>query len=204
MIHVYGDSHAYMNFKNLSIPYIDHHKSNITMYRIGRDNMIINFNKDDHNEHSIICMVYGEIDCRCHIQKQINLGNDEDAIIRELVDRYITTIQQHVIHYRKIILVGVIPPTKQIDYETINGPITHEYPFVGSDENRVRYTYKLNELLENRCEQYDFIYFNPHMGYTRDDGTLQYERSDQTVHLGDNSIFLKKFIELYESIKQIP
>jgi len=172
------------------------------MFRIGRDNTIINFNIDEHDVHSIICMVYGEIDCRCHIQKQIDLGKDEDTIIHDLVCQYITTVKNNVIHSKHIIIVGVIPPTKQTDYEKNNGPITHEYPFVGSDENRVRYTRKLNQLLENMCQQNKFIYFNPHSDYTRDDGTLQYELSDLTVHLGDNSIFLRKFIELYESIKQ--
>ena len=113
MIHVYGDSHAHTNFKNLPVPYMDHHQSNITMFRIGRDNRIINFN--EQGEQSIICLVYGEIDCRCHIQKQINQGKDEDEIINELVERYVTTIQNNVTRYKAIIIVGVIPPTKQND-----------------------------------------------------------------------------------------
>jgi len=200
MIYVYGDSHAYTNFKKLPVPYIDHHQSNITMFRIGRDNRIINFN--EQGEQSIICLVYGEIDCRCHIQKQINQGKDEDEIINELVERYVTTIQNNVTRYKAIIIVGVIPPTKQNDYESLNGPITHEYPFVGTDEDRVRYTSKVNQLLQRACEQHNYYYFNPHTHYTQEDGTLQYEVSDKTVHLGDNSIFITKFMELYENIKK--
>ena len=46
----------------------------------------------------------------------------------------------------KIIIVGVIPQTKQSDYEILNGPILHEFPFVGRDEDRVRYTNKVNKL----------------------------------------------------------
>jgi hypothetical protein len=48
------------------------------MFRIGRDNNIINFNKQQIKEKDTILLVYGEIDCICHIQKQINLGKEED------------------------------------------------------------------------------------------------------------------------------
>ena len=45
MIHIYGDSHAHNSFKNLKLPYNDLHSNSLTMFRIGRDNTIINFNK---------------------------------------------------------------------------------------------------------------------------------------------------------------
>ena len=50
----------------------------------------------------------------------------------------------------------------------IYGPILHDFLFVGSDACRVRYT------------------------------LLKHELSDSIVHLGDNAIFLEKFIELYQ------
>jgi len=37
------------------------------MFRIGRDNQIINFNNKEHDENSILWFAYGEVDCRCHI-----------------------------------------------------------------------------------------------------------------------------------------
>ena len=171
------------------------------MFRIGRDNIIINFNKNEVNINDIIVLVYGEIDCRCHIKRQINMGNNEDEIINELVNNYFITIKNNTIDCGlKIIIVGVIPPTKQSDYETLHGPILHEFPFVGSDENRVRYTNKLNKLLEEISNKNGYIFYNPYYYYTRDDGTLKYELSDSTVHLGNNSFFLEKFIELYNNI----
>ena len=45
-----------------------------------------------------------------------------------------------------------------------------------------------------------YIYFNPYYYYTRENGTFKHELSDSNVHLGDNSFFLEKFIELYENI----
>jgi hypothetical protein len=93
----------------------------------------------------------------------------------------------------KIIMVAVIPPTKQSDYESLHGPILHDFPFVGSDEDRVRYTKKVNKKIEELAKENHFIYFDPYSYYTRKDGTLKHELSDGMVHLGNNSYFLEKF-----------
>jgi hypothetical protein len=201
MIYIYGDSHAGINFKNLKLDYTDLHYSSITMFRIGRDNIIINFNKDMLQNNDIIILSYGEIDCRCHIYKQIILGRNEDDIINELVVNYFNTIKNNILDIdAKIIIVGVIPPTKKNDYERINGPVLHEFPFLGSDEDRVRYTKKINKLLEEFSIINNYYYFNPYSYYERQDGTLKYELSDKLVHLGNNSYFLEKFIELYNKL----
>ena len=200
MIYIYGDSHARFGFKDLKLPHINLYESSITMFRIGRDNIIINFNNNIHNKNSILCFVYGEVDCRCHIQKQIILGNNEDDIINGLICNYFTTIMNNLNEYKKIIVVGIIPQRNKNDYEKINGEITHEYPFVGNDEDRVRYTTKMNELIKNYCYNNDYIYFNPYDYYTNEDGTLRSEFSDTNVHLGNNSFFLEKFIDLCKTI----
>jgi hypothetical protein len=159
--------------------------------------MIVNFNKDIKQD--IIVLVYGEVDCRCHIQKQINIGRNEDDVIYELVNNYFQTIKNNITQ-SKIIIVGVIPPTKQHDYEILHGPILHEFPFVGNDECRVRYTKKVNKLFEEFSKNNNYIYFNPYSYYERPDGTLKHELSDSNVHLGNNSVFLDKFYELYSQI----
>lgn len=170
------------------------------MFRIGRDNIIINFNKDEHNENSIIVMVYGEVDCRCHIQRQINMGLNEDDVIYNLVNNYFGTIKNNATIYKKIIIVGVIPPSRQNDFEKIHGPITHAFPFVGSDEDRVRYTNKVNKLIEEFCNINGYVYFNPYHYYASEDGNLNFELSDTSCHLGNNSFFLEKFYELYNNL----
>lgn len=200
MLYIYGDSHAHFSFKNLQIPYNDCHQNSITMFRIGRDNMIINFNSSEHDINSILCFVYGEVDCRCHIQKQINLGKDEDLIINELVNNYFNTLKNNINNHKKIIIVAIIPPTRQIDCESIHGPILHEFPFIGTDEDRVRYTKKTNALIEILCYSNGYIYFNPYDYYTREDGTLKFELSDNNVHIGNNSVVLEKFMDVYAHI----
>lgn len=204
MLYIYGDSHALHSFKNLKLTYVDAHCSSITMFRIGRDNMIINFNKNVIQKGDTIIISYGEVDCRCHIQRQINLGKTEDDVINELVNNYFKTIKNNTTNLDiKIIIVGIIPPTKQHDYEKLHGKILHEFPFVGRDQDRVRYTNKVNNLLEKLSIDNNYIYFNPYSYYTRLDGTLNHELSDTNVHLGDNSYFLEKFIDLHTQISHV-
>lgn len=201
MIHVYGDSHGQFSFTNLNLQHISHIQYSITMFRIGRDNIIINFNKEDIQSNDTIVISYGEVDCRCHIQRQIDVGKKEDDVIYDLVKAYMTTIKNNTMKLDvKIIIVGIIPPTKQYDYESLHGPITHEFPFVGTDQERVRYTNKVNTLLEKFSNENNYIYFNPYSYYTREDGTLKFELSDTYGHIKDNSYFLKSFNELYEKI----
>ena len=200
MLYLYGDSHVRFSFKQLPIPHKNYHEPSITMFRIGRDNTIINFNSDEHNSNSIICIVYGEVDCRCHIQRQVDLGKEEDIVITELVERYFITLQNNIRANKRVIIVGVIPPMRRRAYEDIHGPILHEFPFVGTDDARVRYTRKINAMICQLCRQYGYIYFNPYERYENEDGTLQYEYSDQACHLGNNSYFLEEFIKLYHTI----
>lgn len=200
MIFIYGDSHANKCFKHLNLPFRDCHEQSITMHRIGRDNRIINFNSQEHDKNSILCLLYGEVDCRCHVQRQIDLGRLEDDIIQELVDKYWNTIVNNVVEYKKVIIVAVIPPTQQAEYEHLHGPIRHEFPFVGSDVDRVRFTTKMNALLEKYCnENPDYLFFDPYSYYRREDGTLKFEFSDTYGHVLENSVFLEKFVELYNS-----
>jgi hypothetical protein len=62
------------------------------MFRIGRDNKIINYDPNMIEKNDTVVISYGEVDCRCHVKRQMNLGREEDAVIRELVDKYFTTI----------------------------------------------------------------------------------------------------------------
>ena len=196
MIYIYGDSHGIFSFKNLNTQVVNKCSPSITMFRIGRDNKIINFDNKYHDKNSIICFCYGEVDCRCHIKKQINLGRKENDIIFELVGKYFNTIIKNIRHYKKIVIVGIIPTRCQSEYELTNGPITHEYPFVGTDEERTRFTNKVNFLIKVYCDKYNFIYFNPYYYYADKNGILKSELSDGNVHLGENSYFLQEFLLL--------
>lgn len=181
------------------MPHRNCHQPAITMFRIGRDNKIINFNNRDHDTNSILCFTYGEVDCRCHIKRQILLNNPEDEIVEELAKKYIEAIYSNVMLHKKVIIVAIVPPTCRSFYEKVHGELKSEFPFVGTDEERVRFTNKLNLELKRYCEKYNYIYFNPYEQYTDEDGTLKYELSDTSVHIGNNNIFLERFLELLKT-----
>jgi hypothetical protein len=201
MIYIYGDSHAHNSFKGLDIPYVDLHQNSVTMHRVGRDGVIINFDPRQHTNDSILCFVYGEVDCRCHVQKQINLGRDENEVISELVGEYFGTLKKNVHACRAVVVVGVVPPTNREKYEDIYGPITHDFPFVGTDLDRVRYTKKVNRSIQAHCNSRGYTYFAPYAYYTSEDGTMKRELSDLNVHLGDTTVFVNEFTKCIQSLR---
>ena len=168
------------------------------MFRTGRDNSIINFEYSGESDTNILC--YGEVDCRCHVQRQINLGKNEDDIINDLVESYINTIKNVIKVYKNIIIVAINPPVEKEEYENINGPILHEFPIIGSDSNRARFTEKMNILLKKYCIINSFIFFDPFDFYKRKNGCLKYELSDKICHIEDNSYLLDKFMKEFKDI----
>ena len=203
MIYIYGDSHAAITFKGLPLDHKNYSRSSVTLFRIGRDKTIINFDPNEvTGKNDIVVLCWGEVDCRCHIQRQINSGKDEDTVITELITAYSETLRTtltNTVKAAQIILVAVIPPTKQNDYERIHGPITHEFPFIGTDEDRVRFTRKINTQLQELASTHGYTFFNPYDYYTLPDGTLHHALSDTMVHIGDNSHALDRFLELHAS-----
>ena len=197
MIYVFGDSHGTM-FTNVSLPdmYFAHMPS-VTMHKIGRDNNIPQCPEECMNQSDIAIVCYGEIDCRCQIMKQVQKGRDEDEVIESLVMAYMTTLKRILRRCRAVIVVAVVPPTRQEDYERHNGAITHEFPFVGSDKERVKITQKVNSMLEKHIQVHEsFLFFSPFSEYTRNDGTLKHELSDNQVHISlDENAIITESIE---------
>jgi hypothetical protein len=187
MIYLYGDSHSRESFKGLLFPHESRTENSVTMHRIGRDKVIVNWKPCNVNDTCIF--VYGEVDCRAHIGKQIELGRTEDEVIDTLTKDYIDTIRA--IAHCRVIIVAVIPPTARKDYEASvpNGG----FPFVSSDEERVRYTKSVNNHLSELCRQNNFVFFDPYEPYTRDDGCLRRELSDGNVHVGDSRYVISQF-----------
>jgi hypothetical protein len=195
MLYIFGDSHAHFSFQNLKTLHQNMYQSSVTMFRIGRDNKIINYNVNIDINTNTILLCYGEVDCRCHIGKQVNLGRNEDEVINELVISYFKTIRNS-IKNSKVIIASIIPPTSKDDYERINGPILHEFPFVNSDKDRVRYTNKVNKKLEELCKIYKYLYFDGYSFYKRECGVFSYEFSDNCVHLKNNLNFIEMFYKI--------
>lgn len=201
MIFIYGDSHAESNFKNLRIANTNCYEYSITMHRIGRDRAIINFSNSHLSSDNIYVLQYGEVDCRCHIGRQIALGREVNDICVELVSTYFESIAQHITVCKKIIVCAVVPPTRRNDYESVHGPIRHAFPFIGTDAERVEYTTLVNNLIKEYCDKYGYVFFDPYDYYKRSDGTLKYELSDGNVHIANTSNIISRFELLVDFIQ---
>jgi lipopolysaccharide biosynthesis glycosyltransferase len=202
-LNIYGDSHALLSFRNLPIDHRNLFQFSRTMFRIGRDNQIVNFKPGHLSRDRIVCLAYGEVDVRGHIGKQVHYGRHHENVCKELVDAYLLTIRRSITEYKAIVIVAISPPTALKDHEqcTIHnegngGPI----PFIGTDSDRVIYRNRMNELLEEGCSRLGYIFFNPYGPYIREDGTLKYELSDKCIHVGKNTYILQEFQKLIDSL----
>ena len=189
-LYIYGDSHGRESLRGIENS-VNKSQSSITMFRIGRDKLIINFSPSDLVDGDVFIFVYGEVDCRCHVGKQVQLGRSEDEVIVSLVRSYIETIHSTIPNSKKVVVLGVIPPVHQLEHEAIHGPITHEFPFVGTDEDRHRYTQRVNQELEKVCSEFGYQYVYPYGPYTDQYGFLIRKLSDNNCHIGPNEAILE-------------
>lgn len=203
-LHIFGDSHGNYNFLNIKYKNVRNNYSNsTTMYRVGRDKLkCIDFIASGIKNNDVVIYQFGEVDCRCHIGKQILLGRELDVVISELVNYYIESIKINLLNYTKIkIIICCIPPTmNQETYEDFHGPITHEFPFIGTNIERSQYTKLVNYELNKKCIENNFHFLDYYYLYTNEEGTLKEELSDSIVHILDNSLILKKLYELTDIV----
>jgi hypothetical protein len=192
MIYIFGDSHARFNFKNLPVENQNLHVNSITMHRVGRDNEIINFRENMNHQDNTFIITYGEVDCRCHIHKQLSMQRDLNEIVQKLVDDFCLTISNKIKRYKKIIVCSVVPPIRKS--EAIGE--SPEFPRLGTDEERVLFTKLINEQLKINCNKFNFVYFDIYNLYARDDGTLDLELSDKICHIQENELIINKILEI--------
>jgi hypothetical protein len=199
-LNIYGDSHAMLSFKGLKLYHNNLFEFGRTMYRVGRDNTIINFKIEHNSVDRIFCLAYGEVDVRAHIGKQVYYGRNHETVCKELVEAYFKTIQSNIKEYKAIIIVGISPPADPVDHNRLDHIHNPVIPFEGTNSDRVIYTVEMNRLLSVYCKKYGYIYFNPYQNYEREDGCLNYTLSDNCLHIGDTTHFQKSFNILYNTI----
>ena len=142
------------------------------------------------SEDGLLILAYGEIDVRCHINKQIiEKQREEDEVIKTLIDNYINQLK---LVSTNVGVLSIVPPIRFYSeiYFNIN------YPFVGSDLDRNRYTQKLNEYLYQRCVEENIVYIDVYNPYKDEEGFLIKELSDGNVHIYDR----RKIKEIYTNI----
>ena len=123
---------------------------------------IYNGLQSDIDINDIIIYQFGEVDCRCHIGKQLLLNRDLNDIIEDLISKYIDSININLKQFSnssiKIIICSIPPTMDKEFYEKLHGPITHEFPFVGDNIQRSIYTKLMNNTLKKYCNLNNFYY----------------------------------------------
>ena len=211
VIHTIGDSHSYYGW-NCALPMTvgqgekprtnaprgwkgdpnvqNHHLGSKLCFSIGRDGINI---KDDFNVNNgdIVIFCFGEVDCRCHIHKHITESNDYKQIIDNIVNNYFTQIQNAVNTFDnlKTVIYNVVPPIQK--YNTHENP---DFPYLGTDNERKAYVLYFNEKLQQKCIEYNFLFFDIYNNYIDSNGFLNKSLSDGNVHIRDG-MYLKYFIE---------
>jgi len=177
-IYTIGDSHSHSTIKNFTRNF---HLGPVTMFRVGRDGFQAFPQLQNVPNDGLVLLSFGEIDIRCHVYNQIKIqGLDIDSVLRSLVDKY----KQSIIEFSKIQIgiLGIPPPCRYVPKK--NNPA---YPFVGSDEERLEYTLKMNILLEAMCTENKWIFVNVYPKYCDADGFLVEYLSDGNVHIANAS-----------------
>jgi hypothetical protein len=145
----------------------------------------------------VFCL--GEIDVRCHIHKQVvEKGRDEDEVISTLATNFIEKIKTM---HTDVGVMSVVPPAAVEDkMDKVTHIVNSPYPFIGSDEERSRYTRKLNIVLKKLCDENDLLYFDIYSLYSDEDGFLLQEYADgDLIHISNRD----KVGELLNSIETL-
>lgn len=200
MIHTIGDSHCWIPFQN--IPNVATHTVGpVTLKRAGHreESLLIDtvaLIKPQPND--TLLFSFGEIDVRCWVHVHVTQRKkDPNKFLLDWVTLYLDKVAslQH-----KTAILGVVPPAPKdrIDRK--------EFPVAGSDQERVTYTRILNSFLKEGCQARNFAFVDLSL-YADQDGMLQANLSDGTVHIGDNTLLLKALNDLPERenlIKELP
>lgn len=196
-LNIYGDSHALLLFKGLQLEHRNLFEFSRTMFRVGRDQEIINFREPHNDPGRIFCLVYGEVDVRAHIGKQVHYGRHHIQVCKELVEAYMKAIKSNILRYKAIIIVAIPPPVDPNDHKHIH---YEPLPFIGTNADRVIYTNDINTMLYSACQENGYYFLNPFDFYKREGGLLNYALSDGCIHIGKNEHFLKEFTHLYQTL----
>lgn len=221
-IHTFGDSHAYYGWKDILpngfqrvlfntkrlfnpkkfIGIETHHLGPILCYTFGKDvfdRCDISQRKHKVKDGDIVIFSFGEIDCRCHINKY-DFGSYK-ALIENIILKYYEAIEKNIKKCKaKIHTVCVynIPPPA-VNKESNENP---NFPFVGDDLTRKKYHKYFNNKLLEYSQRYGYTFIDVYKEYSDKNGFLNERFSDGIIHI-DNPLFIKKFLNRELNLEMI-
>ena len=181
-----GDSHSRFGFQEIEKVTCIHIGPRL-MFSVGEKGLDVT--QYNISEESVLIFCFGEIDCRCHINKY---HETYKSTIYSIVEKYFEMIQENAKKFKNLTIAvyNVVPPVEKSKKGHL---MMGDYPFQGTDEERKLYTMFMNKCLKEFCEKFHYIYFDVYDKYCCENGFLQENLSDGIVHIRD-PIFLKTFI----------
>jgi len=192
-IYVFGDSHAWNGWTEWPVWHIEpnrvviYHMGPVLAYTVGAKG-IDRMNLKDHStirSGDVAVFSFGEIDCRTHISRHIH-DRSYQAIIDDIVAKYFECIKLNADRYDaenplKIWVYSVPPPAYR------NSIVEQDkFPVSASDDERKQYVLYFNSKLREFCGKYTYGFFDVHDAYADQNGMLNRELSDGTVHIRDS------------------
>jgi len=191
LLHTIGDSHgggvhglvgAFDQIEGV----MHHHLGPKLMHSIGRDGLELRAYGITDGDTVICC--FGEIDCRCHVHK---FGPDYRKTIADTVERYVQALLANLerLPRLRLCVYNVPPPIRKAG--RAENP---DYPYLGTDEQRLAYVTLMNEFLAEQCSRHGLVFVDIVKDYADTEGFLRLELSDETVHIVEPGP-LRRFIE---------
>lgn len=204
-IHTIGDSHAMYPWQNIKDIKMNVYIGKLC-YSVGRDGL--NIDKFGIKDDDLIIFCFGEVDARWQIGNHVKDDDDYRIMINDIVDKYFLAVKNATSKYKNltICIYNVLPAVRKELY--IHHP---GYPTYGdcsrTDEERKSYALYFNEKFKEKCNEYNFIFFDIYHYLLDKDGLLNYEISDTAHHITKElpivNFFKNKFNILLETGKKI-
>tara|TARA_A100001015_G_C14798446_1_gene635944 strand:+ start:117 stop:767 length:651 start_codon:yes stop_codon:yes gene_type:complete len=201
MIHFIGDSHAsifsgsdtmqpeWPNRSHDLLPFFRSYRIGpATAYNIENKRNIIDeiINSSVNVDEDYVAFCFGEVDCRAHLKKQIDLQERETKnVVLECVSRYFKTI----LHYsnlgvKSIAWGPVASHGKENPYTT--------GPSFGTDEERNKITQLFNEMLKSMCDEEGIKFLTAFYEMTTEYNGFRKTNTEYTdsvgIHLNNNAV----------------
>ena len=203
MLHCIGDSHASIFSGSEVMQHAWPQRSNdsipgIRSYRIGAAtayNLKSKMPIIDEILSSVLCdedlvmFCFGEVDCRAHLKKQMDLQRRSlDDIVEECVDRYFSVIMDYSSRGVSMSLWGPVAS------HGIENPYTTG-PSFGTPEERNQITEKFNVYLKSLCLEKGIPFATAFYAMTEDVGdnvrkTNVFYTDSVGIHLNQNSVMM--------------
>jgi hypothetical protein len=183
-IFAFGDSHTivFCNVNTVHEHWLGFNtKLPLTMFRMGNEGLdITKAPQLLGNGHQKFVPVKGDTVLYSYgyndVQKRILENKNTDLL--KLVQNYLKQIKQNEVLYgTNSIVYGILPPPSK---KAINGK---GMSWIGTVQERIDLTKKLNNLLKQECKVCNLKFFNIHDLVTSSDGTIKNEFTKDGIHV---------------------